>query len=314
MKNNKGISLISLVIVIIIIVLLIGLMWIGILILKNVAKDNTDNMPTVYTNNNERKEGGLADKKMSELVYDAKYDKEKTDYNFEYYAYEKNETDGLWKINYNNVKIAKLSNRQYPYINLESDDADAVNIQIKEMYLDYEDSFIVAHNMAKEAKQDEDWETLFYVYGDTIANEDAFEYKSYKKDNILSVMTKQTAGLMYFAYNTWTFDLNTQKLMKFEDVCNKLGYTSQQVKNELKNQVTQNIKEFSKEAGEEQWFDEINEYTGMTPVEYTMQTYDKSVKNNDIKYFVDNDGKLNIIVDTQIPFEREHYEFVYSIK
>lgn len=40
-----------------------------------------------------------------------------------------------------------------------------------------------------------------------------------------------------------------------------------------------------------------------------MNNYDNSKK-----YFVDNAGRLNVIVDTNVPFEREHYEFVYSIK
>jgi len=298
MKNNKGISLISVIIAILLMAILVVLIWVGIVI-KNSGDDNKnkDNSSNIAVKNDN--ENSLLSMDLDDLVYDAEYDKADTNIG-EITYYPKALKNDIWVVDYDNPVIIKLSDIQYPYIDLDSSDAQKANNEIKDMYKQYKDSF---DNYSKENMNEVP--TPYFI--DAIMEEDFNKYSKYRYENIISVVIYDIANSnsdnsneWLYDYSTWTFNLENQKLMDFEEICEKLGYNENEVRQQVENQVKNKLLEYS------DFNDEWNIYHAL---DNTMENYDNSKK-----YFIDNAGNLNIIVDTEVPFEREHYEFIYTIK
>lgn len=292
MKNNKGISLISVIIAILLIAILVVLIWVG-MVIKSQAEENKnkDNSSNIAVKNDN--ENSLLSMDLDDLVYDAEYDKEDTNIGKITY-YPNLLKNDIWVVDYDNPVIIKLSDMQYPYIDLDSLDAQKANNEIKDKYREYKDSFTLYKERMNEGP------TPYFI--DEIINENFSKYNKYKYKNILSVIIKETAhwNNEIYDYTTWTFDLETQKIISFEEICKELGYNENEIRQQVEKQVKNKLLEYS------DFNDEWNIYHAL---DNTMEKYD-----NLKKYFIDNAGYLNIIVDTEVPFEREHYEFIYTIK
>ena len=123
---------------------------------------------------------------------------------------------------------------------------------------------------------------------------------------ILSVVMLEPADIdtdyEIFSYTTaWIFNLDTKEYMSFEEICKELGYNETELRQKIETQVQNKLNEYTDTDNNDWNLDEA--------LQMTMENYD-----NTQKYFVDNSGNLNVIIDTIVPFQKEHYDFIYTIK
>lgn len=134
-----------------------------------------------------------------------------------------------------------------------------------------------------------------------------YDYSAYKYENLLSVVIKQYAyvdvdhTIMDNSY-TWVFNLDTKELINITDIYSKFEYTETELREKVQEQVEKQLQNYIDT--------ESNDWDFDGALQNTMQKYDNDSK----KYFVDNNGNLNVIVSTIVPFEREQYDFIYTIK
>lgn len=190
-KNKK----LTIVLVSVIIVLLIA---IGVCVGLWFAGDTTK-----IINNKEEvvKEEENTSKKLDETkpwVYDAEYGKN--------YSEKRVEPEYTYDV------YASTNKLKAPYININSEDANKANSEIKKIYEEYYAMF------GKNAGSD----YLFYIPN--------MEYLYYENNNILSVVMihyPMITGTSYGEYNikTYNFNLNTLKFATFEELSKIGGYT-----------------------------------------------------------------------------------------
>lgn len=147
MENGKRISLLSVIIALLLMGILIVLIWIGILFMNSNKKDDNATPIVAVQNETNAVEDGqnqettsLAEKNLNELVYDAEYDKESDAQTYTAYKQEYQSGD-LWETDYDNPLTVKISDVQYPYINIDSEDAEKTNEEIKNLYKEYEKEY-----------------------------------------------------------------------------------------------------------------------------------------------------------------------------
>lgn len=177
-----------------------------------------------------------------------------------------------------------------PYININTEEAKEINSEIKEL-------FDEAISVYKEYLDDE----TFYT---------TISYESYINDNILSVIILTTNGgtdIPLEEYISYNFDLTTLETVDFKYVYETAGFTE----TTINEKVGEEIKEYlASEDYEDIWTEENSQedYT-----EKSISNYQNSVSNNSIKYYLNEDGNLNIIVDMEIPAGRETFEIPLEI-
>lgn len=247
----------------IIIIILIAVIS-GILIFKN-------------ANNKEesKKEEIVNQEKLSkeELVYDAKYEN-----NLEITSYKDN-----FGREYS-VEDIKL-----PYINLDSEDAKKANKEIEELH----------KNLIKEFK-----ENLGYINQGMMTNDCIANYNSYVNGNTLSIVIDIEYGeRLYKDYCTYNFDLETLKLLTYEEVYKKAGITEENISTKVENAIRscEIYKEYEQNEAEE-------------CIQKTIKSYNnKSLKNIGLSgidseyylgYYLNKEGNLDIIIYFDILADR----------
>ncbi len=244
----------------------------------------------------------LVNKELSELVYDAEYDNDCLVGLLWYYPVVK--INGEKVIDESLPELVSIQDRKYPYINIDSEDAQQANKQIEELYEKYEDEFIEAsYYMSNHTKEEYisnfEWDYRYII-------KEKLHYSAYKNGNILSVVLKEpiqaevrsSIDEMNFCNYSWNFNLDTLELISYEEAYEKLGYNASTLKDKIQNLVSEKIKN-------------IFEETRNDCVEETMHAYD----TEDIKYFIDEKGKLNVIVLTTLPgIMTDGVEFIYTIE
>lgn len=154
-----------------------------------------------------------------------------------------------------------------PYINIDSEDAKKVN---QEIYKIYED--------------------LIEFYNLQVKNQHLVEisvsYKSFINNNILSVIITTTKGVPFpmKEFYTYNFDLENGNLLSYEDIYKSLGYTKENIDNNVAESISDIIVQYYNSIDECKF--EIN---------HSMDIYKKNISNNNIGYFIDDNKKLNII-------------------
>lgn len=306
MENGKKISLTSVIIALLLMAILVVLIWIGIALMNSDEKEEATNSGVTVKNEdtnseevvNNEKENSLLSMNLDELVYDAEYDKMTETKSYKVYTLVNK--NGTWDYDYDNPVTIRLSDVQYPYININSADAEKANAEIKELYMEYEENY---KNMENYLRDD----GALYVgdyRGNVIIDWDI--YNAYKYKNILSVVMLEPADIdtdyEIFSYTTaWIFNLDTKEYMSFEEMCKELGYNETELRQKIETQVQNKLNEYTDTDNNDWNLDEA--------LQMTMENYD-----NTQKYFVDNSGNLNVIIDTIVPFQKEHYDFIYTIK
>ncbi len=181
-------------------------------------------------------------------------------------------------------KLIRVKDLVVPYVNIDSSDAKKVN---QEIYQLYEELIKKFNNNLKE----EIWFTTV-------------KYSTYTNNNIVSiVITTETAGTStpIYEYYTYNFNLENGRLLSYNDVYEKLGYNTNNISEVVKEAVTNTMKEKYKEND----FDNYNNQS--------IGNYTSSVSNNTIKYYIDNNNKLNIIVTLVIPAGQGNFDTVITL-
>ncbi|MCL2071549.1 MAG: hypothetical protein FWH07_04850 [Oscillospiraceae bacterium] len=183
-----------------------------------------------------------------------------------------------------------------PFINIESADAEKANAEIKEVFL-----------QAVEAYKQGIEDNLTYV--------DECKYIKYVDENILSVNLWLGIGATdvvrpeYFTYN---FDLKTGKLLSYEEVYRYAGFTSDNISEKVETAITTKMQNVSKEfhaAGED--FYEENDFDIYNSE--SVNRYKSSVSDNSIKYFLDTNKKLSVIVNLYIPAGGDRHDTIIVV-
>lgn len=177
------------------------------------------------------------------------------------------------------TKLISASDLIVPYININSNDAKNVNQEIYKLYEELINKF-------NENLKEEVWFTLV-------------EYKTYLNSNILSVViTTELAGtsVPVYEYYTYNFNLNNGKLLSYKELYKNLGYNDEDIENKVKQSIIKILKEKS--------FEDENSKNN------SINNYKDSLKDNSIRYFLNEDKKINITVNLSIPVQSSGSEII----
>ena len=183
-------------------------------------------------------------------------------------------------------KLIKASDLVVPYININSDDAKKTNQEIYKLYEDLINKF-------NENLKEEIWFTLV-------------EYKTYTNNNIISVViTTESAGtdVPMYNYYTYSFNLETGKLLSYNDAYKIAGLNQGNITDKATQAVTNSLR---KEYSNGDDFDTYNNKS--------INNYKTSISNNTIKFFIDGNKKLNIIVTLEIPAGRGQFDTIITVE
>jgi len=183
-------------------------------------------------------------------------------------------------------KLIKASDLVVPYININSDDAKKVNQEIYKLYEDLINKF-------NENLKEEIWFTLV-------------EYKTYTNDNILSVViTTESAGTAPAIYSHYThsFNLETGNLLSYNDAYELVGLNEGNITDKATQAVTNALREKYSNG------DDFDTYNNKS-----INNYKTSVSNNTIKFFIDGNKKLNIIVTLEIPAGNGQFDTIITVE
>ena len=274
--------------IIISILSVIILLLVGYIIFDKVQSNNDDNNnknaeteTNTNTNTNvntEPKTGNFVSKldDSKDWVYDAEY---KKDVKSESYVTMYNETYYAKDI------IA-------PFININSSYANSANKEIKEVF----DAAILKYNEGVSDKRT-------YI--------EEFEYEKYINNNSLSVILTYGFGatdVVHPKYYTYNIDLETGNQISYTDLYTIAGFNTSNIDSKVEKAIAKKLQEELKDMNYPKGtnFDTFNNQS--------ISNYKKSVSNNTLKYFLSNDGKLNIVVNLYIPAGTGEFDKIITVE
>lgn len=165
-----------------------------------------------------------------------------------------------------------------PYININSSYANSSNNDIKNIF----DDAIKTYNNGVNDK-------TTYV--------DECSYKKYINNNSLSIILTYGIGATNVVspkYYTYNFDLKTGEQLSYEKIYSIAEFNSNNIDSKVENAITKVMKEkMSNFSDNGTNFDTYNNES--------INNYKNSINNNNLKYFLSDNGKLNIVVELSIP-------------
>lgn len=272
-STNK--SKINTILLISVIILLTTL--IGIILFFNLKKDEAENQSSINNISVNEKVINKLDN-TRDLVYDAEY------------TY--GDLNGKFYISEISKERYSLDNIIVPYININSADAINANKEIKNLF----------NKLAESFKSELDGSQIGYNIS---------SYKTYTNNNILSVIiTIESGGTApeVYEYYTYNFDLKTLKRLSYYDVYNNLGCSSSDVDLKVKKGIMNNS--LLSQSSEVYNFNGNNRDTYINK---SVNNYKESVSNNSINYFIDSNGKLNVIVMIEAPIQGEKFNKIIIV-
>ena len=252
-----------------------------------------------------------------EYVYDAEYK-----YDNKYAEYERGFTDGSEEkrtIDLYGIPVEFTYNTQHledlkvPYININSYDAGNANGELKELYMKVAKNF---DSCAFEAESDS-----------APSCSQILTYRTYQYNNILSVVvidSIQATSKWVLNYNIYNFDLKTGDKIDYNEMLSKLGLNEETVLESLKQKTKSQMDEIQSkwaitinlsEACNSQKDENGNsKYGTENCYEITYQLLQKSIDENKILFFVDNDGNLNVMAILYFDFVQNGDVDYYLLK
>lgn len=216
----------------------------------------------LYDNNESQKESNIKNNSSNNNIVDNK--------NIIYDANYKYDVDVTsYSTSYDTYYIEDI---KVPYIDIDSEDVKKINNEIKNIFND-------AVNNFKKGVVDK----MTYV--------DECKYTYFIDDNILSIIINYGVGatdVVYPKYYTYNIDLKTGNLMSYKDVYTYLGLLD--INNLAKQAITRVMTQKLNGVNN---FDDYNNQS--------IANYTNSLNNKNLKYFIDKNKKLNIIVTLIIP-------------
>ncbi len=198
--------------------------------------------------------------------------------------YEKNIVD-------HEKKLISADQIKAPYINIDSEYAKEANEEIK-----------VTFNEAIKTYNEEVNEASPIL--------DECNYNQYIGENIASLITTYSyhySDLPRPKYKTYNISLKTGKKLTYEEVYKELGYSEDNIEQFVENAVANKLKEY------------LIEMSYVTKEDYntykneSINNYKNSLKDNTLQYFVNEDGKLSIIVKLIIPAGAGEFNKIVTI-
>ena len=241
--------------------------------LENETVNQTNNM---VNNNGVISEKSIKIDDTKDLVYDAEY----TYKNFTDESYYSTNVD----------KSFSLKDIKLPYININSEDAMYANKEIKELFEEF----------AKRFEEE---------YTDTKTWYSISSYKSYIKDNLLSIIiTTESGGTDVELYNhyTYNFNLTTLREYRYEEMYEMAGFNSSNINDKVEEAIKK-CDALSRLAT--QFPDEADLY-----IYRSINNYTNSVKDKTIKCFIDDNNEFNVVVNIEIPAGRGEVETIITVK
>ncbi len=189
-----------------------------------------------------------------------------------------------------------------PYINVNSSYANTANSDIKKVF----DDAIESYNDGVSDK-------MTYV--------DECGYKKYVTDNTLSVILTYGVGatdVVHPKYYTYNIDLKTGNQLSYEEVYNIAGLSSSNIDSKVENAITKKMQDELKDLKDPQKDTSAGGYypDGTNFNTYnneSISNYKKSISNNTLKYFLSDNGKLNIVVKLSIPAGAGEFDKIITV-
>ena len=305
-KNNSG-MLVGILIGIVLTLLVVGCLFVtGIIGLKTNATTNNS-----QSGNSDKKSIKIDNSK--DFVYDAdyKYDNKYTKYDDSY-----NEPGDT--IDYFGISIPRgkndISTLKVPYININSTEVAATNNKLKEIYLKYAMEF---DKYAEESNKKDGGPVCHQI----------LNYKKYQYNDIVSVLVfydTQCTSPFVFNYLVYNFDLNTGKLLSYDDILSKLSLDKNTVLDNLKNNAKAKMDSLYNSWGEKKDLttechynkDENGNllYGTSNCYDITYTLLQKSIDSNSLLYFVDDDGGLNTMMILYLAFAQNGDRNYYLVR
>ena len=249
---------------------------------KTTATDTTNNASN-STNTNSLV-SKLDDNK--DWVYDAEYTK--------------NVTADSYSTNFNETYYSK--DIVVPYINIKSSYADNSNSEIKNVFEDA----IKAYNSGVSDK-------LTYV--------DECNYKKYSnKDNISIILTYGVGAtdVVRPKYYTYNINLKTGNKLTYEEAYTIAGFNSSNIDSKVENAITKimkeklkDLKDPKKDTGAGGYYPDGTNFD--TYNNESINNYKKSISDNTLKYFLSDNGNLNIVVKLSISAGTGEFDTIITV-
>ena len=301
-KNNSGMLVGMLIGIIIMLVVVGGLFATGTIGFKTTTTDNGQG-----SENNK----SIKIDESKDYVYDAeyKYDNKYTEFD-RTNGERKDTTIDYYGISVELTAIDYLKNLKVPFININSSDAQTVNKELENLYLKYAKDF---DGCAEELKNQN---------GPGCSQ--ILTYRTYKYNDILSIIVIdgiQGTSPFVFDYHTYNFNITTGKVLNYDEVLQKLNLDKSSTLETLKKNAKEKMDSLNSSwntkndlSNECQYIKDENG----NPLYGTTNCYDitnlllqKSIDSNEILYFVDDSGDLNVMMILYLAFaqngDRNHY-------
>lgn len=180
-----------------------------------------------------------------------------------------------------------------PYINVNSSYASASNNAIKTIF-----------------------DNAIRIYNEAASNNgndlDEFNYKKYiNNDNLSIVLTYGIGGtdIVYPEYYTCNIDLKTGNQLSYEEAYNIAGFNSSNIDSKVESAITKAMQErLPNDYGYYPEGKNFNTYNSES-----INDYKNSVNNNTLKYFLSDNGKLNIVVKLSLPIGRGEFDTIITV-
>lgn len=211
-------------------------------------------------------------------MFDAKYDNSNK---YQEYVLGNEEkilqyNDGYFDIKWN-LGTQRLSDLKVPYINLKM--ATAITDELKLLYERHASEFDSC------AASDGCYQVL--------------QYHTFRYKNILSTVTIEGIsknGKFVFNYYTYSFNLDTGDYVNFNKMLPKLGYDKEKVISDLSGQIKNYL---DTEHGSVVDLNNCTSFDGKKDSCYNISkdNLEDAIRLDEIKYFIDEDGTLNVLVN-----------------
>ena len=189
-----------------------------------------------------------------------------------------------------------------PYININSSYANNSNSEIKKVF----DDAIKAYNDGVSNK-------VTYV--------DECGYKKYINSDSLSVVLTYGVGatdVVHPKYYTYNFNLKTGNQLSYEEAYSIAGLNSSNIDSKVENAITKimqdklkDLKDPQKDTGDGGYYPDGTNFN--TYNNESISNYKKSISDNTLKYFLSDNGKLNIVVKLSIPAGTGEFDTIITI-
>ena len=213
--------------------------------------------------------------------------------------YSKNVTADSYSTGYNTYYSKDIV---VPYINVKSSYADSSNSDIKNVF---EDAIKTYNNGVS----------------DKMTFVDECGYKKYVNNDSLSIVLTYGVGatdVVHPKYYTYNINLKTGNQLSYEEAYSIAGFNSSNINSKVENKITaimqdelKDLKDPNKDTGDGGYYPEGTNFD--TYNNESITNYRNSISNNTLKYFLSDNGKLNVVVKLSIPAGTGEFDTIITI-